>query len=120
MADTSLPPSPPQIPPEELAERLDRGESGQVLDVRAPEKVARGHVAFNRSRATRSRTLNLPDLSDLGRSHVPSRSSAATATQQTDHGVCASGARCPLVTGGMAAWETVYVACRLSLHLPHT
>jgi len=45
MPDSSL----PQIPPQELAERLDRGESLQVLDVRAPEKVERGHVTIDPS-----------------------------------------------------------------------
>src|SRR6266568_9481139 len=35
MPDSSL----PQIAPQELAERLDRGEPVQVLDVRTPDKV---------------------------------------------------------------------------------
>src|ERR1043166_5790808 len=42
MSSTSL----PEMPPQELAERLDRGEALQVLDVRASDKVERGHIAM--------------------------------------------------------------------------
>jgi len=65
MPDSSL----PQIPPQELAERLDRGESLQVLDVRAPEKVERGHVTIGSELAFHahpsSQILALPDISAL-------------------------------------------------------
>src|SRR5881628_1531717 len=65
MPDTSL----PQIPPQELAERLDRGESVQVLDVRAADKVARGHVDFGPElefhALPNSQIFKLPDVKDL-------------------------------------------------------
>ena len=35
-----------EIPAEELAQRLDSGEHIQLLDVRSPASVARGHIAF--------------------------------------------------------------------------
>ena len=42
-----MPDSPlPQLPPQELAERLDRGEPLQVLDVRAADKVDSGRIAL--------------------------------------------------------------------------
>src|SRR5204862_471316 len=39
-------PTPPQISPHELAQRLDRGEPLQLLDIRASERVAQGAVSF--------------------------------------------------------------------------
>ena len=60
----------PQIPPDELARRLDRGDRVQVLDIRAPEKVARGRVAFGAALDFKalpgSRLYQLPTLDALG------------------------------------------------------
>src|SRR5438034_6352953 len=42
MPDTEL----PQMPAADLAQRLDGGEHVQVLDIRSPERVAQGRVAF--------------------------------------------------------------------------
>src|SRR3954470_17444888 len=117
----NTPPPLPQIPPEELAERLERGESLQVLDVRAPEKVARGHVALGPElefhAVPNSQLFKLPDLSNL------KLDAARTIAVICGHGNSSKQATAFLrergyeaysVTGGMAAWETVYVARALS------
>jgi glyoxylase-like metal-dependent hydrolase (beta-lactamase superfamily II) len=117
-----MPDSPlPQIPPQELAERLDRGESLQVLDVRASEKVERGHIAFGPEldfhAHPSAKLLALPDLGALR------LDSARPVAVICGHGNSSKKATAFLrergyeaysVTGGMAAWETVYVARELS------
>lgn len=117
MTDTAL----PQIPPQELAERLDRGEAVQVLDVRAPEKVERGHIALGTElefhAQPNSRLFTMPDVKALQLD--PARPVAVVC----NHGNSSKKATAFLrergyqafsVIGGMAAWETVYVARRLS------
>src|SRR5256885_13722578 len=111
----------PEIPPQELAERLDRGESLQVLDVRAPEKVQRGHVSLGAELDFRahpnSQLFSAPDLGSLKLdAHRPiavicghgNSSKKATAFLRE------RGYEAFSVIGGMAAWETVYVARSLS------
>ena len=65
MSDTTL----PQIPPQDLAERLDRGEALQVLDVRAPEKVDRGHIVLGTEldfhAQPNSKLFSMPDVKEL-------------------------------------------------------
>ncbi|MFN2572433.1 MAG: MBL fold metallo-hydrolase [Gemmatimonadales bacterium] len=110
-------PSLPQIPPQELAERLDRGEPLQVLDVRAPEKVERGHIDIGSEldfhALPNSKILALPDVRALQLDvHRPvavvcghgNSSKKATAFLRE------RGYEAFSVIGGMAAWETVYVA----------
>lgn len=117
MSDSPL----PQIPPQELAERLDRGESLQVLDVRASEKVERGHISFGPEldfhAHPNSKLLALPDLGAL------QLDSARPVAVICGHGNSSKKATAFLrergyeaysVIGGMAAWETVYVARELS------
>ena len=117
MADSGL----PQIPPQELAERLDRGEALQVLDVRAPEKVERGHIALGSEldfhAQPNSKLFTMPDVKalqlDAGRpiavvcGHGNSSKKATAFLRER-------GFEAYSVIGGMAAWETVYVARRLS------
>jgi len=117
MSDSTL----PQIPPQELAERLDRGEALQVLDVRAPEKVERGHIALGPEldfhAQPNSRLFAMPDVKDLrldaGRpiavvcAHGNSSKKATAFLRERGYDAYS-------VIGGMAAWETVYVARRLS------
>jgi len=111
----------PQIPSAELAERLDRGEPLQILDVRAAEKVAAGHVAFGPALEFRampnSKVLALTSLDPLGLD--PARPVAVIC----GHGNSSKHATAFLrergyaafsVVGGMAAWETVYVARHLA------
>ena len=117
MADSAL----PQIPPQELAERLDRGEALQVLDVRAPEKVERGHIALGSEldfhAQPNSKLFTMPDVKELqldaGRpiavvcGHGNSSKKATAFLRER-------GFEAYSVIGGMAAWETVYGARRLS------
>ena len=117
MSDKQL----PQIPPEELAERLDRGESLQVLDVRAPDKVARGHVAFGSElefhAVPNSQIFRLPDLTRLeldANRPVAVICGHGNSSKQTTAFLRDRGYEAYSVIGGMAAWETVYVARRLS------
>src|SRR5438132_9666632 len=62
-------PSPalPQISPHELAQRLDRGEPLQLLDIRASERVAQGAVSLGPTLDFRSEehTSELQSHSDL-------------------------------------------------------
>jgi glyoxylase-like metal-dependent hydrolase (beta-lactamase superfamily II) len=115
MPDSS--PALPQIPPQELAERLDHGEPLQVLDVRSAEKVAAGHVALGSALEFRampnSQLLALPSLDSL---HLdPQRPVAVicnrgNSSKQSTAFLRARGYEAFSVIGGMAAWETVYVA----------
>ncbi|HEY6091128.1 MAG TPA: MBL fold metallo-hydrolase [Gemmatimonadales bacterium] len=117
MSSTSL----PEMPPQELAERLDRGEALQVLDVRASDKVERGHIAMGAEldflAAPNSKLLALPDVTAIGLDR------ARPVAVVCNHGNSSKKATAFLrergyeaysVIGGMAAWETVYVARRLS------
>jgi len=117
----SSPDSLPQIAPEELAERLDRGEPLQVLDIRAPERVERGHVmlgpALDFHAHPNSQLLALPDVRELR------LDTARPIAVVCGHGNSSKKATAFLrergyeaysVIGGMAAWETVYVARHLS------
>jgi glyoxylase-like metal-dependent hydrolase (beta-lactamase superfamily II) len=113
--------TPPQIAPQELAERLDRGEPLQVLDVRAPDNVERGRIALGSEldfHAHPSSTLlDLPDVSAL---HLDSARPIAVvcghgnSSKKTTAFLRERGFEAYSVIGGMAAWETVYVARRLS------
>jgi len=117
MSDSPL----PQIPPQELAERLDRGEALQVLDVRAPEKVERGHIVLGAElefhAQPNSKLLAMPDVKalqlDASRpiavvcNHGNSSKKATAFLREL-------GLEAYSVIGGMAAWETVYVARSLS------
>ncbi|MGH7671809.1 MAG: MBL fold metallo-hydrolase [Gemmatimonadales bacterium] len=117
MSSTSL----PQIPPDELALRLDRGEPIQVLDVRAPDRMAAARVTFGRGldfRAMPNSTLfALPSPADLGLD--PARPVAVicghgNSSKQTTAFLRERGYQAFSVAGGMAAWETVYVVRRLA------
>jgi glyoxylase-like metal-dependent hydrolase (beta-lactamase superfamily II)/rhodanese-related sulfurtransferase len=110
-----------QIAPQELAERLDRGEPLQVLDVRAPDKVEAGHIALGAElefhAQPNSKLLAMPDVKalrlDASRpvavvcNHGNSSKKAAAFLRERGYDAYS-------VAGGMAAWETVYVARRLS------
>ena len=114
-------PTPPEISPDELARRLDRGEPVQVLDIRAPEKVARGRVEFGAGLDFKalpgSRLYQLPTLDPLG------LNAGAPIAVICGHGnsskpmttfLRGNGLEAYSVVGGMAAWETVYVARSLT------
>jgi len=113
--------TPPQIPPQELAERLDRGEPLQVLDVRAADKVERGHIVLGSEldfhAHPNSKLVALPDLSALALD--TSRPIAVVcghgnSSKRATAFLRERGYEAYSVIGGMAAWETVYVARQLS------
>jgi glyoxylase-like metal-dependent hydrolase (beta-lactamase superfamily II)/rhodanese-related sulfurtransferase len=114
-------PTLPQILPQELAERLDRGEPLQVLDVRASDKVAGGHVSLGEElefhALPNSRIFKLPDVRELqldeGRP-VAVICGHGNSSKQTTAFLRDRGYQAYSVAGGMAAWEAVYVARRLA------
>ncbi len=117
MPDSTL----PQIPPQELAERLDRGEPLQVLDVRAPEKVERGHIALGSELEfhahPNSKLLAVPDVSalDLDTTRpIAVVCGHGNSSKKATAFLRERGYEAYSVIGGMAAWETVYVARHLS------
>src|SRR6266699_445455 len=111
----------PQIAPQELAERLDRGEPLQVLDVRTPEKVERGHIVLGSEldfhAHPNSKLFALPDVGEL---HLDTARPIAVVCGHGNSSKKATaflrerGYEAYSVIGGMAAWETVYVARHLS------
>src|SRR2546428_12247423 len=110
-----------QITADELAQRLDRGESLQVLDVRTPDRVARNRVAFGTElqfhALPNSKIFALPDARDLqldAARPVAVICGHGNSSNQTTAFLRERGYEAYSVIGGMAAWETVYVARRLS------
>ncbi len=110
-----------QITADEVAQRLDRGESLQVLDVRAPDRVARNRVAFGTElqfhALPNSKILALLDARDLqldAARPVAVICGHGNSSKQTTAFLRERGYEAYSVTGGMAAWEAVYVARRLS------
>jgi glyoxylase-like metal-dependent hydrolase (beta-lactamase superfamily II) len=110
----------PELLPDDLARRLDAGEPVQVLDVRAAEKVDRGHVQLGRAldfhAMPASAIYRLPDLGPLGLD--PARPVAVVcghgnSSKKATTFLRERGLEAYSVIGGMAAWETVYVARRL-------
>src|SRR5881398_384538 len=111
-------PSPalPQMSPDELAQRLDRGEPLQLLDIRASERVAQGAVSLGPTLDFRafpaSQMYALPRLDPLALD--PGRPVAVmcghgNSSRQATLFLRAQGFDAYSVTGGMAAWETVYL-----------
>ena len=117
MSDSTL----PQIPPQELAERLDRGEALQVLDVRAAEKVERGHIVLGAElefhAQPNSRLFAMPDVNALrldASRPVAVVCNHGNSSKKATAFLRERGYEAYSVIGGMAAWETVYVARSLS------
>ncbi|MGH7548664.1 MAG: MBL fold metallo-hydrolase [Gemmatimonadales bacterium] len=111
----------PQIPADELAHRLDRGERLQLLDIRAPERVAQGTVSFGPTLDFRalpaSEIYRLPSLEPLGLDRanpVAVICGHGNSSKQATLFLREQGFDAYSMTGGMAAWETVYLARPLS------
>ncbi|HTR21572.1 MAG TPA: MBL fold metallo-hydrolase [Gemmatimonadales bacterium] len=118
----------PEITPDELAQRLDRGEALQVLDIRAPDKVARARIAFGQAldfRATPGSVMyRLPTLEPLeldSTRPVAVVCGHGNSSQPATTFLRERGLEAYSVAGGMAAWETVYVARGLTptSHIQH-
>jgi glyoxylase-like metal-dependent hydrolase (beta-lactamase superfamily II) len=111
----------PQIAPDELARRLDQGERLQVLDIRAAEKVAAGHMTFGHAldfhALPGSELYRLPSLESL---HLDAAGPVAVICNHGNSSKKATaflrerGVAAYSVMGGMAAWETVYLPRALS------
>lgn len=109
-------PSVPDIAPDELARRLDAGEPLQVLDIRAPDRVARGHIGLGASLDFHSlrgaRVAAAPAIDSLGLDRgrpVAVVCGHGNSSQRATLALRAQGLEAYSVRGGMAAWETVYV-----------
>src|SRR5881296_2475720 len=117
MPDTEL----PQMPAADLAQRLDGGEHVQVLDIRSPERVAQGRVAFGATLDFRalaaSEMYRLPSLAPLGLERtapVAVICGHGNSSQQATRFLRERGFEAYSVSGGMAAWETIYLPRPLS------
>ena len=111
----------PEIEPQELAERLDRGEPLQVLDVRASDKVERGRVALGSELVfhahPNSKVFATPDVSALlldAARPIAVICGHGNSSKKATAFLRERGYEAYSVIGGMAAWETVYVARQLS------
>src|SRR5256885_13694487 len=113
--------SPPQIAPQELAERLDRGEAVQILDVRSPDKVERGHIALGSEldfhAHPNSRLFAVPDVTALQldtRRPIAVVCGHGNSSKKATAFLRERGYEAYSVIGGMAGWETVYVVRHLA------
>ena len=111
----------PQIPAADLAQRLERGEHVQLLDIRAPERVAQGRVTFGATLDFRalaaSEMYRLPSLAPLGLEQtapVAVICGHGNSSQRATRFLRERGFEAYSVTGGMAAWEAVYLVRRLA------
>jgi glyoxylase-like metal-dependent hydrolase (beta-lactamase superfamily II)/rhodanese-related sulfurtransferase len=121
-----MPPPPPpravpHIPAFDLARRLDAGERVQVLDVRSSERVALGRVTFGATLDFRAVPASeMYGLSSLEPLRLDRAAPVAVicghgnSSKQATAFLCERGFDAYSVTGGMAAWETVYLPRRLS------
>ena len=109
-------PSAPHIPAADLARRLDQGERLQLLDIRTPERVARGRVSLGPT--LDFRTLPASAMYQLTTFESLRLDPAAPVAVICGHGNSSQQAAQYLrergfdafsVTGGMAAWDTVYL-----------
>src|SRR5437588_539732 len=114
-------PSVPRIPAADLARRLDEGEPLQLLDIRPPERVARGRVTLGATLDFRAvpasamyELLTLESLRLDPATPVAVICGHGNSSQQATQYLRQRGFDALSVTGGMAAWETVYLPRRLS------
>jgi glyoxylase-like metal-dependent hydrolase (beta-lactamase superfamily II) len=111
----------PEIAARDLAHRLDGGERVQLLDIRSAEHVAAGRVTFGTTLEFRalpaSQLYDLPSLEPLGLDRaepVAVICGHGNSSQRAVRFLRERGVEAFSVTGGMAAWETVYLARRLA------
>src|SRR6266702_425404 len=111
----------PRIPAADLARRLDQGERVQLLDIRTPERVARGRVTLGATLDFRtlpaSAMYQLPTLESLRldpAAPVAVMCGHGNSSQQATQYLRERGFDAFSVTGGMAAWDTVYLPRRLA------
>src|SRR3989449_163875 len=107
----------PQISPEQLAQSLERGDRVQLLDIRAAERVAQGAVRFGSTLDFRalpaSQIYELRALEPLQldpRQPVAVICGHGNSSKRATSFLREKGFEAYSMTGGMAAWETVYLA----------
>src|SRR5213078_4628827 len=110
------PPSVPRIAAADLARRLDQGERVQLLDIRTPERVARGRVTLGATLDFRALPASaMYELQTLESLRLDAATPVAVicghghSSQQATQYLRQRGFDALSVTGGMAAWETVYL-----------
>ncbi len=106
----------PLMPATDLAQRLDRGERVQLLDIRAADLVARSRVSFGPTLDYRalpaSEIYQLPTLEPLRldpHGPVAVLCGHGNSSKQAVQFLREKGFEAYSVDGGMAAWETVYL-----------
>ena len=111
----------PHIPAPELARRLDHGERVQLLDVRAPERVAQARVTLGATLDFRAvpaaemyRLVTLEPLRLDPGAPVAVICGHGNSSKQATQFLRQRGFEAYSVAGGMAAWETVYLPRSLS------
>lgn len=111
----------PHIPAPELARRLDHGERVQLLDVRAPERVAQARVTLGATLDFRAvpaaemyRLATLEPLRLDPGAPVAVICGHGNSSKQATQFLRQRGFEAYSVAGGMAAWETVYLPRALS------
>lgn len=111
----------PHIPAADLARRLDAGERVQLLDVRSSERVTQGRVTLGATLDFRalpaSEMYRLPTLEPLrldAAAPIAVICGHGNSSQRATSFLRERGFDAYTVTGGMAAWETVYLPRRLS------
>src|SRR5207237_2661021 len=114
-------PSVPRIPAADVARRRAEGEPLQLLDIRTPERVARGRVTLGATLDCRAVPASAMDaLLPLESLRLDPATPVAVicghgnSSQQATQYLRQRGFDALSVTGGMAAWETVYLPRRLS------
>lgn len=114
-------PAEPFIPAPDLARRLDAGDRVQLLDVRTPERVAQGRVTLGATldfhAIPASEMYQLATLEQLRldpAAPVAVICGHGNSSKQATRFLREHGFEAYSVTGGMAAWETVYLPRRLS------
>src|SRR6184192_553546 len=115
------PPSVPRIPAADLARRLDQGERVQLLDIRTPTRRSSDLVTLGATLDFRtlpaSVMYDLPTLDSLRpdpAAPVAVICGHGNSSQQATQYLRERGFDAFSVTGGMAAWDTVYLPRRLS------
>jgi glyoxylase-like metal-dependent hydrolase (beta-lactamase superfamily II) len=110
------PPPVPQLAPEDLARRLDRGEPVQVLDIRAPERLTAGRVTLGERLAFQnlkgSTLYGLPSFEGLGLdpgAPIAVICGHGNSSQKATRFLLDRGISAVSITGGMAAWEQVLI-----------
>ena len=109
-------PAVPQLSPDDLARRLDRGEPVQLLDIRAPERLAAGRVTLGQRLLFKnlkgSVLYAMPSLDGLGLdpgAPVAVICGHGNSSQRATRFLLDRGVTAFSVTGGMAAWEQVLI-----------